>query len=79
MEYFKEADAIDKINADEAVLIHIIQIEITAISKNAWNQILEMSKIVKNNFPQVAKVKTNDLKEVIGNDLAAFLEAKSYD
>ena len=40
MEYFKEADAIDKINADEAVIFYFIQIELTTINKDAWNNIL---------------------------------------
>lgn len=38
-----------------------------------------MSKIVNNVFPEVVKIKTSDLKEVVGNDLAAFFDGKSYD
>ena len=37
-----------------------------------------MSKIVNNKFPDVAKINTSDLNEVLGNnDLAAFLNSKS--
>lgn len=39
-----------------------------------------MSKIVNNKFPDVAKVNSGDIKEVLGNnDLAAFLSGKSMD
>lgn len=36
-----------------------------------------MCKLVNNKFPEIAKVKTSDPVEVVGNDLAGALNGKS--
>ena len=67
MEVFKEADALEKITNEKPVIFFIIQFEIASIDEPTWLEILSLCKLVNNNFPEVNKVKTSNIHEVIVN------------
>ncbi len=55
MELFKEAEALEKLNANQPY--EISQPEV--LDENSWTEVLRLCKVVSNKFPEVAKVKTS--------------------
>ena len=63
MEFVVESEAVEGAKED---------FPINTISKEVFERILEVLKVAEYNFPEVAKVKGNDPKEYIGNNLTDF-------
>lgn len=77
MEYIAESEQIKKI--DEPVTIyHNLQIEIKAFDKATYEELIAIGNAVKWEFPNVPLVKTNELKDLIGNNLSELLGNKNY-
>ena len=47
------------------------------MTKDTFLNLKKACEIAKFNFPIIPKVKTNDLKEIIGGDLAGFFEHRN--
>ena len=54
-----------------------MQIEIATMSKDTFLTLKKACEIAKFDFPKLPKIKTSDLKEVIGGTLCEYFETRN--